>query len=114
MLKVVSDLTSRPRECQRPNDGEHRLRIPTRDASDSKLCNSTGVADRGTVCALSGAAGVKFYPTAASEASAQLEYKASGSWYSFVISSSKHEQGQLCEVARIGGGSLGTLQREAV
>lgn len=78
MLKAASDLTSRPRECQRPNDGEHRLRIQTRDASDLKLHNGTEATDKGPVCVLSGPAGVKLYPTPSSEASAQCEYKASG------------------------------------
>lgn len=103
MVNAVSDLTSRPSECQRPIDGEHRLRIQTRDASDSELCNGTETTDKGPVYVLPGPAGVKFYPTLSSEASAQCEHKDSGS---------KYQQGQLCEVSHIGGSSSGTFQQK--
>lgn len=81
--------------CERPIDGEHRLRIQTRHASDSGACNGTEAGDKELVYVLSGPAGVKFYPTLSSQACAQCEYEDSGSLCGLVISSSKCQRGQL-------------------
>lgn len=59
--------------------GEHSLRIQTRDASDSGVCDGAEAADKAPVYVLSGPWGVKIYPIASYQACAQCEQEDSGS-----------------------------------
>lgn len=69
-FKPMKCITERSRgshvKVKGPVDGKQSLRIQTRHASASGVCDGWGVADTGTVCVLSGPARVKLYLTSSS------------------------------------------------